>query len=110
MASHQFAKFGGHRHCDSENIMILGYHVISQDHIIKGSCDFIGRNPSRYKVRYDPPKFGGHRHCGSGDIMIIFVTWSYKISWSKFHMTLKAEIKVSYDPAKFSLVTIDTVV
>ena len=48
MASHQFAKFGGHRHCDSENIMILGYHVISQDHIIKGSCDFIGRNPSRY--------------------------------------------------------------
>ena len=48
MASRQFAKFGGHRHCDSENIMILGYHVISQDHIIKGSCDFIGRNPSRY--------------------------------------------------------------
>ena len=48
MASHQFAKFGGHRHCDSENIMILGYQVISQDHIIKGSCDFIGRNPSRY--------------------------------------------------------------
>ena len=48
MASHQFAKFGGYRHCDSENIMILGYHVISQDHIIKGSCDFIGRNPSRY--------------------------------------------------------------
>ena len=48
MASHQFAKFGGHRHCDSENIMILGYHVISQDHIIKGSCDFIGVCQLRY--------------------------------------------------------------
>ena len=24
------------------------FHVISQDHVIKGPCDFIGRRPSRY--------------------------------------------------------------
>ena len=31
------AKFGGHRHCVSGNKMVLAYHVISQDHVIKGS-------------------------------------------------------------------------
>ena len=28
-ASHQLAKFGGHSHCGSGDIMILGSHVIS---------------------------------------------------------------------------------
>ena len=32
--------------------------------MIKGSCDFIGRNPSR------SANFGGHRYPGNGDIMI----------------------------------------
>ena len=27
--------------------MILVYYVISQEHMIKGSCDFIDRSPSR---------------------------------------------------------------
>ena len=36
MASHQLANFGGHKHCDSEDVMILGCHMISQDHVIKG--------------------------------------------------------------------------
>ena len=30
-----------------EVIMILGYHVISQDHVIEGSCNFMGRSLSR---------------------------------------------------------------
>ena len=41
------AKFGGHRNCDSEDIMVLVCHVILQDLVIKGSCDFIDRNLSR---------------------------------------------------------------
>ena len=36
MGSQQPAKFGGHRHCDSENVC----HVILQDHVIKESYDF----------------------------------------------------------------------
>ena len=36
MASHQLAKFGSHKHCDSDDVMILGCHVIFQDHVIKG--------------------------------------------------------------------------
>ena len=36
------AKFGGYRHCCSGDIIILVCHVISQDHLIKGLCDFIG--------------------------------------------------------------------
>ena len=35
MTSHQLAKFVGHRHCGSGNIMILGCHVILQDHVMK---------------------------------------------------------------------------
>ena len=38
--------FHGHRHCDSGNIMVLAYHVISQDHVIKKSRDFMGSSLS----------------------------------------------------------------
>ena len=47
MASHQFTKSGGHRHCGSGDIMISGCHVISLDQVIEGSCNFMGRSPSR---------------------------------------------------------------
>ena len=45
--SHHSAKFGGYRHCGSGNIMVLVSHMISQDHVIKEACDFMGRSPSR---------------------------------------------------------------
>ena len=43
MASHQLAKFGGHRQYSSRDAMILGYYVISRYHVIEGSCNFMGR-------------------------------------------------------------------
>ena len=39
------AKFVGHRHCDSGDGMFLIFQVISQDHVIKGSCVFMGGSP-----------------------------------------------------------------
>ena len=36
------ARFGGRRYCGSKDIMLLVCHVISQHHVIKGSCDFMG--------------------------------------------------------------------
>ena len=45
--SYHSAKFSGHRHCGSGNIMVLIYRVILQDHVIKGSSDSIGMSPSR---------------------------------------------------------------
>ena len=45
--NYYLAKFGDHRHCVSGYIMILVCHVTSQDHLIKGSCEFMGRSPSR---------------------------------------------------------------
>ena len=30
--------------------MVLVCHVILQDHVIKGSCDFMGYIPSRYVI------------------------------------------------------------
>ena len=44
-ASDNLTKFGCHRHCIRDNIMVLVYHMILQDHVIKGSCDFMGRIP-----------------------------------------------------------------
>ena len=41
------AKFGAHKHSDSEAIVVLVFHVISQDHMIKRSCDLMGRITSR---------------------------------------------------------------
>ena len=37
-------KFGGHRRCGSGDQNDLVCHVISQDHMIKGSCDFTGHS------------------------------------------------------------------
>ena len=39
--SHHSTKFGG------ANIMGLVSQMISQKHVIKGPCDFMGRSPSR---------------------------------------------------------------
>ena len=36
-----------HRLCDNGDIMVLASHVISQNHVIKRSCDFIGSSPSK---------------------------------------------------------------
>ena len=47
MAVHHYAKTGSHRHLDSGDIAVLFSHVISEDHVIKGSCDFMGISPSR---------------------------------------------------------------
>ena len=38
--------FGGNRHSDSEDIVVFVCYMISQDHVIKSSCDLIGRGPS----------------------------------------------------------------
>ena len=46
-ASYHSAKFGGHQHCGSGDIVVLVCHVILQDHMINGSCDFMSRSPSR---------------------------------------------------------------
>ena len=37
MVSHHLAKFDGHRHCISTDIMVLFCDVISQDHVVNGS-------------------------------------------------------------------------
>ena len=34
--SDHIAKFGGHRHCSSENTMIFVCYVIYEDHLIEG--------------------------------------------------------------------------
>ena len=48
--------------------MVLACHVILQDHVIKGLCDFMGSQP--IKLSYHPAKFGGHRYYGCRDIMV----------------------------------------
>ena len=47
--------------------MVLACQVISQDHVIKESCDSVGNS----NVSYHPAKVGGHRHCANGDVMVL---------------------------------------
>ena len=47
MVGYHPAKLDSHKHSDSVDIMVLFDHVISQGHVIKGSCDFISRRPSK---------------------------------------------------------------
>ena len=84
MASHQLATFGVHRHCGCGDIMILGCHMISQHHMIKGSCYFIDRSLSM--LSYHPAKFGRHRHYSSEYIIILVchtISQDHKIKESK---------------------------
>ena len=50
--------------------MVLACHVISQDHVINGSCDFVG---VPLMVSHDPGEFGKHSGCCSGDVMLAVV-------------------------------------
>ena len=45
--------------------MVLVYHVILQNHVIQGSCDF---KQEPIKVSYHLAYLGGHKHCASGDL------------------------------------------
>ena len=45
--SYHPAKFGGHRHSGSRDIMIFVCHVTLQDHAVKTLYDFMVRSPSR---------------------------------------------------------------
>ena len=45
--SHHPTKCGGHGYCGSGDIKVLVCQVISQDHLMKLSCDFMDRSPSR---------------------------------------------------------------
>ena len=47
MVSHLLAKFSCDRHCGSGDIIVSVCHVILQNHMIKGSNDFMGGSPSR---------------------------------------------------------------
>ena len=62
-------QFEGQRHCNSGDIMVLVCHMILQDYITKGSCDYIVKSPSMLSYQ---PTFGGHRHC---DTRVVMVLW-----------------------------------
>ena len=47
MVCHRLAKFRGHRYCSSSDITFLVYDVVYQDHVIKGSGEYINMNTSR---------------------------------------------------------------
>ena len=46
--SYHPAKFGGHRHSGSRDIIVFVCHVTLQDDVIKALNDFMVRSPSRY--------------------------------------------------------------
>ena len=64
---HYPTDFGADRNWISGDIMSLIYHMILQDQVIKGSCDF---EWEAIMVSHQPAKFMSQLHCGSGDIMI----------------------------------------
>ena len=49
--------------------MIIVYHVISQEHVIKDLSVTYGWEP--LMVSHQPAKFGKHMHCRSRDMMFL---------------------------------------
>ena len=64
-----FAKFSDHRPCGSSNRAARIFCVTLQDHVIKGSGDFMEGNSSLHIPT--PPKIDSHRHCVNGYIIIL---------------------------------------
>ena len=47
MVIHYPAKFNGHGHCGNGDIMVLVFHIILEEHIIKRLCNFAAKSTSR---------------------------------------------------------------
>ena len=47
MVNHHPAKFSDHGHCSSRDIKLLVCSVLLKEHLVKGSCNFMGRSASR---------------------------------------------------------------
>ena len=62
-------QFGGNEHCCSGDLVSV-YHEISQEHVIKGPCDFMS-DFTPLIVCHHPAKFSGYAHYGSGDILVL---------------------------------------
>ena len=54
------------------DIMVFDYHLPLQDHMIRGSCDFMEERQVNHPVR-----FGGHRYCGSGNIFLLLFSYMF---------------------------------
>ena len=65
LITHHFAKVDGYRACGSRDITYLIFHVTLQDHVIKGSCDFMEGSSSLYATT---ARSGGYKQCGGGDV------------------------------------------
>ena len=63
MVSYHPAEFGGHRHCDSGNVLILSYDL-ARPH--EKRIMWHGRE--LLMVRHYLSKLGGYRHCDSANI------------------------------------------
>ena len=50
MVSHHLAVFGDHWSSANGNIKYLMFHVISQNHLIEGSCKFINETSLLYVI------------------------------------------------------------
>ena len=50
MVSHHPAKFGGHSHCVSGDIMALGCHVTLKELVTKGSRNFMDSSPTKVTI------------------------------------------------------------
>ena len=47
MVSHHPTEFGGHGDCGSGDIMVLVWHMILQENVLKGIFNFMGSTPLR---------------------------------------------------------------
>ena len=82
---HHPDKFGSQRHCVSGDVIFLIYHIILQDHLIKGSSDFMAR--SLLKKVITMPSLEAIDIAVVSIWLFQFVMWFPKTTL-KFHVTL----------------------
>ena len=87
IVSHHFAKFSGHRPYGTSDAAAKIVNVTLQDHVIKGSGDFMERI-----VYLHPAKIDSHKYFVNGYIIILVCEWYYKAEYLYGYVTLWVEV------------------
>ena len=76
---HHLPKSGGHRHYGTEDIIALVCYLILQEHVIKGSCDYMVTSPS-WQVTMQQKLVA--------ITTLVMESWSCRTMWSQGHVIL----------------------
>ena len=99
IVSYHFAQLSGHSPSGSSDTAAKIFYATLQEHVIKGSGDFMGENSPLYTSAL--PKIDSHKRCVKGYIIILVCHVILQDHGIICHVTLWVEGTQGHYPVKF---------